>query len=205
MLKLSMPVAHRQKVALSEYNRTLQDRLTKDMRLAGISTIEAANVFVQSGYMDRHNKKFAEEAAQSGNAHRPVAGLDLRNVFCIKEDRVLQQDFTLSYKNRQLQLLKHQKTVIRPKEKIVVHEHLDGSISLWIRGVRLAFEELGLRSSKVRNAVDYVRKHKDDCEASAPMTTITKSIGAMSLNEFLKSKESRVKTAWPAAEANSHV
>lgn len=186
-------------------NQTLQDRLTKDMRLAGISTIEAANAFVQSGYMDRHNKKFAEEAAQPGNAHRPIVGLDLHNIFCIKEERVLQQDFTLSYKNRQLQLLKHQKAVIRPKEYIEVHEHLDGSISLWIRGIKLAFEELRQRALKVRNAVDYVRKHKDYGEAFEPRIIIAKPIGAMSLNEFLRSKESRVKRPWPAAEANSYV
>jgi hypothetical protein len=78
-------------------NQTLQDRLTEEMRLAGISTIEAANAFAQGSYIDRHNQKFAEEAAQPGNAHRPVAGLDLHNVFCIKVERVLQQDFTLSY------------------------------------------------------------------------------------------------------------
>jgi len=67
----------------------LQARLTKDMHLAGILTIDTANAFIQNGYLDLHNQKFAEEAAQSGNAHRSIAEFDLRNVFCIKEKILL--------------------------------------------------------------------------------------------------------------------
>ncbi len=192
MKELGVEVIHARspqaKGRVERVNRTLQDRLTKDMRLASISTIDAANAFVQDDYISRHNELFAEEAAQAGNAHRPVVGLDLHNIFCIKEMRVLQNDFTLSYKNRQLQLKKHQRAVIGPKEHIIVHEHLDGNISLWIRGIGLAFEELKQRPLRVKSAADYVRRHKDDCEVLEPTTTAIQSIGSMSLNEFLISR-----------------
>lgn len=192
MRELGVEVIHARspqaKGRVERVNRTLQDRLTKDMRLAGISTIEAANAFAQGDYIPRHNELFAEEAAQTGNAHRPVVGLDLHNIFCTKETRVLQNDFTLSYKNRQLQLKKHQRAVIRPKEHIIVHEHLDGNISLWIRGIGLAFEELKQRPSRVKNAADYVCRHKDDCGALGPTTMDIQSIGSMTLNEFLNSR-----------------
>ncbi len=208
MKELDVEIIHARspqaKGRVERVNRTLQDRLTKDMRLAGISTIEAANAFAQDDYIARHNQLFAEVAAQPGNAHRPVTGLDLHNVFCAKEKRVLQNDFTLSYKNKRLQLLKRQRAVIRPKEHVVIHEHLDGSISLWIRGIGLAFEEIKPRQTRTKNAVDYVRKNDGD-DMLTPMTTRTQSIGSMSLNEFLKSRESRVKSAQPAAEANSYV
>jgi len=205
MKELGVEVIHARspqaKGRVERVNRTLQDRLTKDMRLAGISTIEAANAFVQSDYIQRHNEMFAEEAAQSGNAHRFVAGLDLHNVFCIKERRVLQNDFTISYKNRQFQLAKHQRAAIRPKEYVIVHEHLDSSISLWIRSIELSFEELKPRPIRIKNAVDYVSKHQDD-ELLDPKIPAAKSVAEMSLNEFLKSRESRVKRPLPAVEAN---
>lgn len=193
MKELGVEVIHARspqaKGRVERVNRTLQDRLTKDMRLAKVSTIEAANAFVQNDYIDLHNQKFAEEATQPGNAHRPIIGLDLRNIFCAKENRVLQQDFTISYKNRQLQLLKHQKAIIRPKDRIVVHEHLDGSLSLWIRGIKLSFQELVRRQTQIKSAVDYVRAHNNDNESRETGTKETP-------------KESRVKSALPAVEAN---
>lgn len=142
-------------------NQTLQKRLVKEMRLAKISSIEAANKFVHEVYIRQHNKRFAQAAAETGNAHRPVKGFDLHNIFCIKENRVLQLDYTLSYKNRRLQLLKQQKAVIRPRERISVHEHLDGTISLWVRNIRLDFDELKHRPARIRCAVDYVKAYGD--------------------------------------------
>jgi len=168
MKELDVAVIHARspqaKGRVERVNRTLQSRLVKDMRLAGISSIEAANVFVQGGYIDKHNERFAEVAAQVGNAHRPVHNFDLHNIFCLKEKRVLQQDYVLSYKKRQLQLLRQQKTIIRPREQIFVHEHLDGSISLWIRKVRLDFDELPPRQARIKSAVDYINMNENnDC------------------------------------------
>ena len=92
------------------------------MRLAGISTIEAANAFAQGDYIPWHNELFAEEAAQTGNAHRPVVGLDLHNIFAKKS--ILPKRFYIFQKTT-AQLKKHQRAVIRPKEHIIVHERLD--------------------------------------------------------------------------------
>jgi len=168
MKELGVEVIHARspqaKGRVERANQTLQDRLVKDMRLAGISTIDEANAFVQNGYIEKHNKKFAVVATEPGDAHRPVVGFDLNNVFCIKEERSLMQDFTISYNTRQLQLLKQQKTIIRPKDKIRVHEHLEGHISLWIRSVELNFKELKQRPTRIKDAADYVRRHREDEE-----------------------------------------
>lgn len=195
MKELNVEVIHARspqaKGRVERVNRTLQARLTKDMRLAGISTIETANAFIQNGYLDLHNQKFAEKAAQPGNAHRSIAEFDLRNVFCIKEKRLLQQDFTLSYKNRKLQLLKHQKAVIKPKDQIIVHEHFNGDVSLWVRGIGLTFEEIGQRKIRIKSAVDYVHIHKYDDELAVMIAPIP--------------QKSRGNAAFPAAEVNSYI
>ncbi len=129
-------------------NRTLQDRLVKELRLQKISTMKTANAFVQSGYLDRHNSQFAVLAAEPADAHRSIDGINLSSIFCLKNKRVLQNDFTIAYRKRIFQIEQHQKTILRPKDKIVVREHLDGSISLAIRSVLLNSTEIGKRPPK---------------------------------------------------------
>ncbi len=83
-------------------NKTLQDRLVKELRLAGISSIEAANQYLQtSDFIAKHNQKYAVEAQQKGNAHRSAELYNLDNIFCIRETRVLTNDFPITY-NRQI-------------------------------------------------------------------------------------------------------
>lgn len=129
-------------------NRTLQDRLVKELRLQKISTMKTANAFVQSGYLDKHNSQFAVLAAEPADAHRSIDGINLSSIFCLKNKRVLQNDFTIAYRKRIFQIEQHQKTILRPKDKIVVREHLDGSISLAIRSVLLNSTEIGKRPPK---------------------------------------------------------
>jgi len=52
-------------------------------------------------------------------------------------------------------LLKHQKAVIKPKDQIIVHEHFNGDVSLWVRGIAIVFEEIGQRKIRIKSAVDY--------------------------------------------------
>lgn len=131
-------------------NRTLQDRLVKEMRLAGISTMQAANRFVQNGYIAKHNERFAVAPFNLTNAHRPQEGFNLDWIFSIREKRVLQQDFVVQYKSRLFQLAKQQKTIIRPKDRIIVNRHLDGRITLFIRKVPLNFVEIMQRQAKTK-------------------------------------------------------
>ena len=60
----------------------------------------------------------------------------------------MQNDFTLSYKKRILQLTKHQRAIVRPREIITIHEKFDNSLKLYIRGIQLNFIELKQRPSK---------------------------------------------------------
>lgn len=131
-------------------NDTHQDRLVKEMRLAGISSMEAANQFLRdSNYIERHNASFAEPPAQIFDAHQPVGDINLDNIFCLKDKRILQKDYVIMYKTRIFQLQEEQKTQIKPKDIIRIHEHLDGAISLHIRSVKLRFTEITQRPEKV--------------------------------------------------------
>lgn len=94
----------------------MQDRLTKELRLDEISSIEAANRYLQtSDFIQKHNQKIAIKARQQGNAHRSAELYDLDNVFCIQETRILTNDFTITYNKQIFQLHDQQKTIIRPK------------------------------------------------------------------------------------------
>ena len=137
-------------------NKTHQDRLVKMLRLENISSIEEANAYLQNVYMPLHNKKFAVEAENLVDMHRPTKGYDLDNILCFKEERVMPNDRTIMYKTRYLQLHADQKTLIFPKNTITVHEHLDGALRLFMRNMELNFTELTERPKK--QIIEKIRK-----------------------------------------------
>jgi len=138
--------------------RTHQDRLVKEMRIRDIKTTEEANAFFNSYYITKHNKKFAKEAAQSGDLHRPVEKChDLDLIFSTEETRIIKNDWTIQYENRLFQLEKKQIAHIRPKNEIIVHEHFDGDIRLSIRNIQLNFKEIQ-KQDRVRLAVIPMKK-----------------------------------------------
>ncbi len=153
MKELGIEVIHahspQAKGRVERANKTLQDRLIKDMRLANISTMEQGSQFVQNGYIEKHNAQFAVEARKHGNAHRELENYDLDKILCIKDNRKIQNDFVVSYKNRLLQLTKQKRAYIRPKEVVTVYEQFDNTIMLGIRGYDLAFKEIKERKPKL--------------------------------------------------------
>ena len=66
---------------------TPQDRLTKELRLAGIAGGEAANAFIREVYLPAYNARFAVEAAGPGSAFTPIPGVDLDEILCVQEER----------------------------------------------------------------------------------------------------------------------
>lgn len=139
-------------------NGTHQDRLVKEMRLADISSIEQANEFLRtSNYIEKHNKHFAVEAAQSGDAHRTIETHDLNAVFSFKDKRILTNDFVITFNKRLFQVEKPRGIVVRPKDTIIVTTYLNGSIDLFIRKKRLEYKEIFARPSK-NNVVQIVKQ-----------------------------------------------
>jgi transposase len=85
---------------------TLQDRLVKEMRLAGIKTKEEGTRFFREVYIPRHNAQFAVAPREKANLHRPLLPTDdLKRIFTIKSLRIVSKDLLVSYKNTRYQLL----------------------------------------------------------------------------------------------------
>ena len=124
---------------------TLQDRLVKELRLAGISDIAQANRFLRETYLPQHNAKFAVPAKSPTDLHRSLGSFDLAHSLSLREERTLTPDRCLRYKNRWLQLQPKQPRILSRKEQIEVREHLDGNLHLWLRGAELSFQELTAR------------------------------------------------------------
>ena len=121
-------------------NKTLQDRLVKELRLRGISSIEEANAYLPEFIKD-YNKRFSKKPISSFNAHRPLLPHEnLRTSLCWKEDRTVTHNLTVQY-NRRLYLLEDslQNRKLRRK-RITIHDYDDGHIELYDRNRSLNFK-----------------------------------------------------------------
>jgi transposase len=110
---------------------TLQDRLPKELRLAGIATIEAANRFLAETYLPAHNARFAVPAAQPGSAFVRGRDTGFADELRIQEDRVVGNDNTVRYQGLSLQL---PPSPLRPhfvKAKVRVHDYPDGTLAVF--------------------------------------------------------------------------
>jgi transposase len=110
---------------------TLQDRLTKEFRLAGIDTVEAANRWLRDTFIAEHNERFAIDAAQDGSAFVADATGAWREILCIQEDRVVGQDNTVKWEGLSLQLPPSR---LRPhfvKATARVHGYPDGRLAVF--------------------------------------------------------------------------
>jgi hypothetical protein len=106
---------------------TLQDRLPKELRLAGITEVEAANAFLRETYLPVHNARFAVPPAAAGSAFVPIQGVDLDEILCVQEERQVGQDNCVSYRTLKLQI---PESPMRPhfvKARVKVHVYPDGS------------------------------------------------------------------------------
>jgi len=127
--------------------RTLQDRLVKEMRLRGIRTIEEANVFLKQ-YLPVYNRRFSVLPREREDLHRPLPkGLNLDSVLCIKSERRLRNDFTVAHNKKLYQIEDRTRA-----SKVMVHEHIDGSVKMTYRDRVLRFNEITTRPQKQQQA-----------------------------------------------------
>ena len=108
-------------------NRTLQDRLVKEMRLAGISDMEAANAMIPAFVAD-YNARFAKTPARPDDLHRPLeVGPDrLREILCLRDQRYVTQDLALKCDRRRIVLEVNELTRDLPGRYIDTYEFPDG-------------------------------------------------------------------------------
>jgi hypothetical protein len=117
---------------------TLQDRLPKELKLAGIYDIEAANRFIREAYLPAHNARFAKppQIAESGFVAADAAML--AELLCIEVDRVVARDNTVSHNGRRLQLPASPLRAHYVKACVKVREYPDGTLAVFHGPRRIA-------------------------------------------------------------------
>ena len=119
-----------------------QDRLVKELRLAGISTIEGANRFLLEKYLPKMNGKFSRQAAQPEDAHVPLLDVELSDIFCFEYERCVTNDYTVRFENRLFQILRENRNRPQPKGQVIVRKKLDGTITILWNGKPLKTIEI---------------------------------------------------------------
>jgi len=109
---------------------TLQGRLPQDLRVAGITTLEAANLWLASTYRPAHNARFGVKAAEEGTAFVPFVG-GLADILCVQAGRVVGNDNCVRYEGLTLQIPEqaHKRHFVRAKVR--VHQYPDGALALF--------------------------------------------------------------------------
>jgi transposase len=131
--------------------RTAQDRLVKHLRLAKISTLEAANEFLEKEYWPEWNEHFASPVAEFPNHHRPLTPqLKLDAILSHVEERVMGNDYTFSFAGRRYQILRADVQAGMRRQPVRVEVRLDGDLRACFRGRYLAIEECGSRVEAIQ-------------------------------------------------------
>jgi transposase len=110
---------------------TLQKRLPQELRLAGITTVEAANRHLREVFLPAFNARFAVPAAAPGTAFVPLLGFPLVEVLCRQTACRVQNDNTVRYKGMVLQIPEHAHRRHFVRAMVRVHEYPDGSLAVF--------------------------------------------------------------------------
>ena len=122
---------------------THQDRLVKELRLAGISNKEDGNIFLAEYYVPKHNTRFAVAPENNTNAHRALLKSHcLEEILSLRTERTVANDYTIRKDNQFFQLLADQPVRVKPKDKLLVEMRLDGSRHLRFKETYLGFKSI---------------------------------------------------------------
>jgi hypothetical protein len=120
-------------------NLTLQDRLVKELRLAGIDSMEAANAFAPT-FIDSYNARFGRTPMSDHDAHRPVRkDEDLKQILCWQEDRKISKELTVHFQGGRYLIEPRPETLELRGRRCRVHEYFDGQVELRYEGRCLPF------------------------------------------------------------------
>jgi transposase len=123
--------------------KTLQDRLVKELRLAGIQSVAEANAFLER-YWPQYNRRFSRVAAAAADLHRPApASRALDRILCIREERTVKNDFTIAYHGTLYQLVQATRAT-----KVTMEERLDGTLHITYKGRELRYRAIPARPPK---------------------------------------------------------
>ena len=111
--------------------RTLQGRLPRELAERGVTKMEEANEFIEEKFLAAFNRKFMTEPLEEVSAFVPLLGVELDDILCVKEQRVVGNDNCVSYKGICLQIppVKDRNHFVRAR--VMVHEYSDGRMGVF--------------------------------------------------------------------------
>jgi len=112
-------------------NRTIQGRLVNELRVGGIRSLDAANRYLAERFVPAYNLEFGRAPADPASAFIPAAGVDLEQILCFEEERVVQRDNTVGCEGLHLQIPKQRGRTTCAGLHLTVRRHLDQTYSVW--------------------------------------------------------------------------
>jgi transposase len=132
--------------------KTLQDRLPKELALAGIATMGAANRFLERTYLPAHNRRFRVTPADTGSAFVPFIGPGLADILCLHDTRSVANDNTVRYNGLVLQIPQDTHRCHYVKSTVHVHEYPDRTLAIFHGPRKLARYDAKGRLLKLKAA-----------------------------------------------------
>ena len=105
--------------------------MPKELALANITTMEAANRFLSRRYIKRFNAKFMVEPTEPDSAFVPLMGVDIDNILCRQVERQVSKDRCVSYQGVTLQLPQEPHSRHLARKRVRVHEYPDASLAIY--------------------------------------------------------------------------
>jgi len=111
-------------------NRTFQDRLVNELRVAEITTLAAANRYLTDQFVPQHNATFARAPRDPASAFVPLGAADLDGMLCHEEERVVARDNTVTIAGQVLQIAPQPGRRSCVGLSVTVRQHLDGRYTI---------------------------------------------------------------------------
>jgi transposase-like protein len=126
---------------------TAQDRWVKELRLANVTTLAQANALLRRKLLPEFNRRFTVAAAKSRNAHRELGSEHfLPGILSVQTPRVVDNDYTVRFRNRTYQVHKPALPGLR-RGRVIVEERLDGTLAMRLGERYLRFHEIPTRDT----------------------------------------------------------
>ncbi len=135
-------------------NRTFQDRLVNELRVAGMTTIAAANHYLTETFVPQHNATFACPPRDPASAFVPLGPVDLDTLLCHEEERVVARDNTVCLERQVLQIAAQPGRRSCAGLRVTVRRHLDGHYTIWRGTHRFGLFRADGRPVEAAGAVD---------------------------------------------------
>ena len=167
-------------------NRTLQDRLVKELRLAKISGMEAGNAFLPT-FISQYNDRFAVAPARSDNLHRPVnmTASRLKDVLCKREERYVGAQLTFSYERKRIILEDNDVTRSLVGKYVETYAYADGRLDIRWKGHSLLYRTFDkdqsvthaavVENKRLGDVLAYIKEQQDRHHVGKPKTNSTKN------------------------------